>query len=229
MGMGMGIGTRTSIASAFAIAIAGAACVDPRTDYDDFVNRTNGVRGVSTAAPSDAAVQEAAAIDGGFTAAPFFVACLPHLVGGNLTKALRFVGTLSYTPTSMTGTKAGKLDIAITPLTVHSTDLSAIVGDPITASTVAVGDDGSFLADFGAPIVKGAANPISTNDIVFSSISITGKLLRDDYACGNLNGVITSPQMIVLDEPDNYCIFERLPALTGTTPTITADQFQGCP
>jgi hypothetical protein len=178
---------------------------------------------------TDAAPQEAAAIDGGFMNQPFFVACVPHLVGGNLTKAFRFVGTMTYAPTA-SGSKAGKLGISITPLTVGSTDLSATVGDPIVASSIAVGDDGHFLADFGMQTVKGAANPISTNDVVFQSISIVNAiLLRADFACGDLNGHVTSPQDIVLDEPDNFCIFEALPAITGTTPTLMASQFQSCP
>jgi len=210
-------------------ALSAIACVNPRDDYDDFVNRTNGVRGVSPSVASDAAPQEAAAIDGGFTNAPFFVACLPHLVGGKLAKAFRFVGTLSYSPTA-SGSKAGKLDVSLTPLTVGSTDLSATVGTPITASNVAVGPDGHFIVDFGMQTLKGAANPISTNDVVFQSISIVNAiLLRSDYACGDLNGHVTSPQDILLDEPDNYCIFEALPSLTGTTPTLMDSQFQSCP
>ena len=222
---------RSVFAGAVAIATVGAlssACVNPRDDYDDFLRRTEGVRGVATQPAVDAAVQEASAIDGGFTAAPFFVACLPRLVGGKLAKALRFAGTISYAPSSASG-KAGKIDVDITPLAVGATDLSAVVGSHIPSLGNVVSNDGAFTADMGKPTVLSAANPISTNDIVFADVFLKAILLRDDFMCAELDGDIVLPEQLDLNDPGDFCVFLRVPALSGPIPAITDDQFQHCP
>jgi hypothetical protein len=220
---------RAILAVALIGSVIGAvACVDPRADYDDFVNRTGDIRGVTNT--TDAAVQEAAAIDGGFTQAPFLVACLPRLVGGNVLKALRFAAKMSYTPNS-TSTKAGKLDLVFTPLAVSATDMSGQVGAEISSLGVTVRDDGRFDAPIGATTVLAAANPISANDIGFSDITLRGDLLRSDFACAELDGTIILPQMLDLNDPGDFCVFLRVADLTAATPTPKLDisQFQHCP
>ncbi len=227
---------RTVARSAFAVAVVGAtlgvvssACVNPRDDYDDFLRRTGGVRGVATQPAVDAAVQEAAAIDGGFSGASFSVACLPRLVGGKLLKALRFAAIVSYTPTS-TSNKAGTIDIDLTPIVVGATELSSVVGEHIpSVGTTVVNPDGSFTADMGKPKVLSPANPISTNDIVFADVFVKGILLRDDYMCAELDGDILLPTALDLNDPGDFCVFKRVPSLTGPIPEITEDEFQHCP
>ena len=204
--------------------LAAPACVDPRADYEDFVQRTNDTRGHGFV--SDASALEASAIDGGFTGT-YYAACLPELVAGNVTRTLRFVATVTYTPTDPSS-KKGMLDVQLVPLVKGATDLSQTVGASFgTAAPTPVDEAGNFDANVGAPTVPAAANPISTNDAVFSRASLKGTLLGHDLFCSDLFGEVVSPQIIDFSG-GNYCLFYFHPQPAGALEPLVADQFH-CP
>ena len=204
--------------------LAAPACVDPRADYEDFVQRTNDARGHGFV--SDASAIEASAIDGGFTAA-YYLACLPELVAGNVTRTLRFAATVTYTPKDASS-KKGTLDIQLVSLVKGATDLSQTVGASFgTSEPTPVDEAGNFDASMGAPTVPAAANPISTNDAVFSRASLKGTLLGHDFFCSDLLGQVVSPEIIDFSG-GNYCLFFFHPQSTGVLESLVADQFH-CP
>jgi hypothetical protein len=216
-----------AVAACIAVAVLGAlapACVDPRADYEDFIQRTNDARGRGFV--SDASAIEASAIDGGFTGS-YYAACLPELVAGNVTRALRFVATVTYVPTDPSS-KRGTIDLQFVPLLKDATEMSQTVGPSFgTTAPAAVDDAGNFVADMGAPTVPAAANPISTNDAVFSNANFRGLLLGHDLFCADLFGQVVSPSIIDFTG-GNYCLFYFHTPEKTTLEPLSADLFH-CP
>jgi hypothetical protein len=203
--------------------LGGASCINPHDQYDEYLVNTEGARG-GGASLIDATPAEAQAIDGGFHDT-YFAACLPVLAGGRTRLALRFRADVTYTPTSASS-KAGAIDIDFIPLSKDGTTMGDVVGNHFGEKGAPVGDDGTFQADMGQPTIPAAGNPVSTNDIVFSTAVLHGILLGADLFCADLIGEVTSPVPESFSG-GNYCILQRL-AADAPLPALTTDQFH-CP
>jgi hypothetical protein len=209
----------TRKASIAFLALA-AACVDPSSDYDSYISRTNDLRGRTTHDSGPADVQ---ALDGGFSHV-YYTICLPLLAAGHVDKALRFQSTATYTQQSANG---GSIVVSLIPLTKDATDLSQTVGNTIAGAPVGVANN-KFDLDLGAPVVPAAANPISNNDIVFKTAVLHYTILSPDRMCAILNGEITQPLDTTFDGDSNPCISISFPQPSGALPSLTAADIH-CP
>lgn len=92
------------------------------------------------------------------------------------------------------------LDITLQPLSLDPglvTMPREPVGDPLTFKDVEV-VDGKYTIDAGETMVTGAANPITGSDIV-ATLAMEGQVVREDFVCGTVTGMVTSPLEAPID------------------------------
>jgi hypothetical protein len=208
-----------------------AACVYPDQDYEDFVERTETVRGVDP--ERDAAVVDAAPakLPAESFQSPFFFACLASAFKDKATKALLFRTDLTFTRDG----NAGKLQMKnVTSLKVAAATAAETAGTPFDTPEVPVTEDAGFTITLGNLTIKGEANSISGRDIETENMKLSlGQLLSSDAACMELDGKITKPLPVSLGDGNgtkytDICIMRRLPDPSAALPTFTLDDFR-CP
>jgi hypothetical protein len=92
------------------------------------------------------------------------------------------------------------LDITLQPLSLDSGSVTMPrlpVGEPLTFKDVEV-VDGKYMVDAGETMVTGAANPITGSDIV-ATLMLSGQVIREDFVCGTVAGMVTSPLEAPID------------------------------
>jgi hypothetical protein len=204
-------------------AIVMAGCVDPQSDYNDWLARTADARAAGST--SDASTSfDAAPPDGGFNQV-FAMACSTQLAPG-FADSTRFMATATYTPGTSGG---GQLTFYDQPLQAHATSMSQTVGEQTATQTVAVDSSGKAKLVFGPVVLPGAANPVTGGDADFDSTSTLNFIVGQGSLCAGLTGNITSPFPIALDPTKgDICLFVSSTA-DGAFPTLTDDAFTGSP
>ncbi len=205
-------------------ALAGVGCVDPKGELDAYLKETENVRGTAVTDVDAGPAIDAEVPDGGFERT-YFVQCLPNLALGAVKTSFKFRGAVTFVPSAGGG---GKLVSSLTPLDKNVTDLGQTVGDPISLPEAAVAADGKFELILGSLTVPGAANPLSGNNVQIENGKIIGILQGEASVCGELNGQITSPIQISIDEPGDICLYRKMDGLTGPVPQLTRGDFH-CP
>lgn len=216
-----------SMGFAFAFCLAMAGCVDPRSDYQDYLSRTAGAR--AAAEEVDAGAVDSAAPDAAFQQT-YLMACLPGLFGGNVNDTMRFSANLNYAPKSGGG---GQLTVTETPLVVGASHLTQTVGDTVTSAPTPVAANGTASVSLPNSVVPAAANPTGMGDVVFDN----NPPLQADFVfvpsdagvqvCAGLVGTTSKPVVAMLSASDAPCIFIPL-GPTDTFPPLTVGQFH-CP
>jgi len=87
---------------------------------------------------------------------------------------------------------------------VDATDRMTTVGETFTVGPFAINGDGSFEADWGSVTVPGETNPLTASELGADLITIGALCSMQDYACGIVNGAITSPVTLPLDGSTFY-------------------------
>jgi hypothetical protein len=185
-----------------------AGCVDPRADYDEFIERPVIRRDAGTVDVEVSPCQELLAqnLNG-----KFFAKCM--VAAAQSPFALYVEQTVRP---SADGTTA-ELDMSFTALTMTATSLNDTTGTKTTVKTP-VDSECRFRQDVGTLILPAMANTtgrdIETNDVVFR-----GRLLSSDRSCSELDGkVVLLP--ISLDADGDVCMYFRVPD-DGSLPPIT--------
>jgi len=217
-----------SICLSFASCVAIAGCVDPRSDYEDYLSRTADAR--AAAEEVDAGAVDSAAPDAAFQQT-YLMACLAGLFGGNVNDAMLFSTNLSYTPKS--GGGGGQLTVTETPLAVGASNLTQTVGDTVTSAPTPVAANGTASVVLPNAIVPAAANPTGMGDIVFEN----DPPLQSDFifvptdagvqVCAGLAGTTSKPVVATLTAQDTPCIYIPLKP-TDKFPQLSEGQFH-CP
>jgi hypothetical protein len=214
-----------ALAWGLAAALAPAqGCVDPRTDYDDFIAR------VSAIPPPDAA--PGASGDTGVASVPcsqvlaskpsgtFYGACLTTANAGDATAAIYVVVQNDVVPDA-DGT-TGKVTITQTFLALHATNISQTVGPPQVYPTAPVTAACQYVVNAGTVNIPAAANSAGA-DLVLEDTRYRGKIENDDESCTALDAHVTAPVTVDLTQGGNYCVFRRAPASGAITPITLAD------
>jgi len=197
-----------------AIALS-SACADPEGAYDDFndryvANQAKLDASVSDSAGPDASSPDAIDQDGAVDdvvaadqATPEAAVCEalgatdvtdPYLFSLSAkllpTSPILCVGTLKISQ----GASGPEVSFEIQPLLVS--DKKTPVGEPIVGGPFPIQADGSFVAEFGAITVAGAANPISGSDLE-TTVTLTGAAgamcKPADFICGDVSGTVSKP------------------------------------
>jgi hypothetical protein len=199
---------------------SGGACVNPRDQYDDYLDRTADARG-GIAPVSDASF-EGNAPDGGFMAT-YAQVCYPHLFM-DPSNALLFVSQAAFAPD---GTGGGMLTMTIQPLVKHATDLSQMTG-PATTYMTHVDSSAHFDLNLAPLTLPKEANPIQASDVVFSAAVFHGILQSEDKFCAGFEGQVTSPIMLPLDPTLDFCLFKKASGPMDAVPMYQTSDFH-CP
>jgi hypothetical protein len=214
-----------SICLSFVSCVAIAGCVDPRSDYEDYLSRTADAR--AAAEETDAGTVDSAAPDAAFQQT-YLMACLPGLFGGNVTDAVLFSASLTYKPTSGGG---GQLTVSETSLVAGASNLTQTVGDSVASQPTAVAANGTATASLPSPGLPAAANPTGMGAIDFDGEPQLSLVFvptaTDVQVCAGLSANITSPVKATLTKNDTPCIFLPMKP-QDTFPPLTESQFH-CP
>jgi hypothetical protein len=156
-------------------AAALAACVDPKSDYDDFLARTSEAN-----APTgdDGPASDGASPDAGFTQ-DYVMACVSQIADDDPKQATYFVVTVTFVAAPGGGGTLDFTDQALALTVVGSTvspstSISSAVGPVVTVKGSPVSPDGHCDVVFGPTLVPGAADAV----IVGSEIDFTDSTLH---------------------------------------------------
>jgi hypothetical protein len=204
--------------------VPSAACVNPKTDYDDFLARTadadlNGIT-------PDEAGFDGYSGDAGFMNQSYVMACVSQSFGDSVSDVILFYAEASFIPTDANGD--GTFDFSDTALVVGATNTSQSAGGgpmPINGSMVT---GGQVNVVYGPTTIPGSADPIGDGPIVFSSDTLHFYIGPGVNLCGLLSGATTEPLVTMLNPADNICIFFPFEGSTGTIPALTQAEFH-CP
>jgi hypothetical protein len=215
--------------AAFGIAAAGLGvalimpgCVDPQSDYNDWLARTADARagGSIIDVSTDGALP-----DGGFSGT-YAMACSTS-VGPGAQDATRFVATATYTPK---GSGGGTLVFQNQPLVVGAATLSQTTGNPSHNGPIDIGADGKGSIDFGPSQIPGDANPVTGGEIDFASDATLHFTVGSDNFCCGLTGTITAPLTVNMDpNKGDFCIFFPVASTSSDFPSFTDDSFKNSP
>ncbi|HEY1697680.1 MAG TPA: hypothetical protein VGG39_36210 [Polyangiaceae bacterium] len=226
-------------AAPFALATLAAvtACVTPKSDYDDWRNRTAPER---AAGPPDAGSGgETSVADGGldqpFTQT-YAMICTSQVFLDDPSRASYFIATINYTPDpngggggTMTYSDQALALTSVGPPAVPPASIANPIGDPVSESNIVVSADGKAYAAFGASVVPAADDPGQPgNDIDFNDTKLYFTISSPTQLCANLGGDIATPLAIPnLSPTENICIYM---ATDGPVPSSqpAANQFN-CP
>jgi hypothetical protein len=199
-------------------AVAFVGCVDPKTDYDNWVASTVDAHVVPTV---DAGVVEASLPEGGFTQT-YAMACVSQIASDVISEATLFTATVTFTPSATGG---GTVDFSDQTLMAGATSLSQLVGTPRTINGNPVAPDGTFDVNFVESTFPGSANPVDGEDVDIQNCVLHFHLGPGTHLCSNLSGNLITPIMTPLDPAQNICIY--LPT-TDQIPPMTQDMVH-CP
>ena len=208
-----------------ASAWLGTACVDPKTDYDDWLIRTTNLR--NQTAPENDASYEASLPDGGFTQL-YYMACVSQLTDSTITEATIFVANATFTPAETGG--GGTFDLTDTALQFGATNLSQTVGPQVVETGIPVSADGVAVINYGMTTIPAAANPLQNGIVVFGALTLTFQIGPGDNLCALATGNYTAPITLPMITPgqQNLCIYVPMTSTTEPLPTLTQSQVH-CP
>lgn len=222
----------SAAAGALTVLVAAAACIpDPEGDYNDFIDRTEGLRGatgegdasIDSRPPEDAVEQLYVGI------------CVSQLAARDPRQALRFYTISRYVPDG----EAGKLSLDLTPMRGWDTAPGGsyvtpanvtesekvgvtrnVVDAPVAAGT------GRFTAVIPEVTLEPAANSVSGRYSVLERVTLDGRFTQDAF-CARLSAELTQPYRAQLTADQNTCLFRKV-AEGDPMPSIPYTEFV-CP
>jgi hypothetical protein len=207
------------VLSTVGIGILTAGCVDPKTDFDNWLARTEDAQ--SNDSPVDAAVArpEGSLPDQKFTQT-YAMACVSQILNDDITEATVFTSTVTFTPTA-TG---GIMDFSDQTLMAHATSLSQLVGTPRTVNGSPVNANGMCDVSFGETTFPGTSNVVG-QDVDIKDTVLHFMVGPGMQLCATLTGNMLQPVQTTLTASQNICIY--LPT-TDQIPPLTQDMVH-CP
>ena len=200
------VNARRCCALASLTAVAALGCADPRGDYDDWLDYTEGKRGVVDAGPIDSTPLDVEDTGPGIpdVSGTFIVSCLPTLAGGEAKLSILFYGELKVT--------GENVDVVLSPLLETATKMSKsqTVGTPLSALASPVTGERNFVAKFGNGTVPGNSQRIGDSNLVFTNFTLQSKIQSKDRLCAELQGELTAPFPQDFNGPGDGCVFVRL-------------------
>jgi len=173
-------------ASLLSLALGGfglAGCPDSRSEFDEFLDKSEPFRVVPTAGECLGPVD----LSGTYL--------MGAAVAVDLTKPIRFKMVLAVDLTA--STIQASLQAVAAPPNNGATAVGTLVGEVYTATTPLDADDGSFSLDFGSIIVPVEANPILAAAVT-AEFALEGCTSTPTASCGIVVGDITAPAAIPL-------------------------------
>lgn len=196
-------------------AASGAACLpDPKSDFQDFKDRTANLQQEASDASFDSKPPEAA-VEGLYVGI-----CVTVQASRDPEQALRFYTETKYVPDGP-GSATGKLAMTVTPMVgwdsagnrytqPATVSQSETRGTPIVVPEMPVGANGRFTANLGTMTLVKEANSVSGREAVIEETVLDGLFSAGDRFCSTLGGLLTSPYESVFNPKENTCLFQRV-------------------
>ncbi len=219
---------RSAAAGAALLAASGwlgTACVDPKTDYDDWLIRTSNMRGQGVTPESDASY-EASLPDGGFTQL-YYMACISQVTNASVSDPTVFVANATYTPSDTGG--GGTFDFTDAVLQYGATSLTQTAAASVPEMGIPVSADGVAVIDYGMTTIPASANPLQNGTVVFSALTLTFQIGPGHDLSANVTRAYAEPIVQPINEPgQNVCVFIPMASMTDPLPALTQSEFH-CP
>lgn len=190
-----------AIALACALAALAFACVDPKGDFESYIERTNTMRGVTP----DTGTVDAPAIEVGDAdldagKSTYFTSCLPGVFSAQPELSFLFLTEMTLA--------GGKVTMTNYPLKEDATKLakSETLGTPHSTKEATIGADNTFTATVGSLTIPGKSQRVGDSDIVMEDIVYLGRILGKERVCSELNGRSTAPTAQDFNGPGDICI-----------------------
>jgi len=210
---------RAAICSLGLLSLAAVSgCLpNPKSDYEDFLDRTESYRTDPSKADADVAPVDAQAPKEAVKGL-YYASCLSQLAFGDVRKLLRFYTLTEYTPNDQGG---GTLNLNMTPMLGYDKvndgptapdnfSLTFARGDAIPANGTVDGA-GIFTITLGTVNLVPEANPITGRQIKIENTILKGRFASStDAFCSTLQGQVTVPIQQPLTAEDNICLFVPL-------------------
>ena len=218
------------LAAASALVLLGSAsCVDPQSDYTDYVGRAADAQGP----PSSTGTVEAGPVDssnwhapdGSFADNRYLMACEVEL-GPSAANAFLWVATLTFTAKAGGG---GTVSLTDQPLLAMATNINSLApgGAAATAGPASIAKDGTGTLMTATQNLPGGANPISGAAAEIDNSFLAFQVEADDTVCAHLGGNLSKPVTQPLHPTQNTCIFRK--ANPDGTFTALQDSDFHCP
>lgn len=213
--------------------VATAGCVNPfadkpKEDFDEYLDRTNGIRGVAPDSGTPVEIPEAgpppeAGVDS--FSGDYIVVCLAALSFKDIQKTLRFKGTVTYTKTNE---QSGSLKLTVQMLKIGAVNLSEPVGPTFEATGAATGLFAT-LAFGNTPDLPSSANALTGTDFGIDNFTMKTTLTGPpETFCSNISGK-TRPSGIVIEGTGaDVCLFQRVTDPAADQPIPEAAKYV-CP
>jgi hypothetical protein len=182
------------------------ACVDPKGDFESYIERTNTMRGVvpDTGAVDAPAIEVGDAdLDAG--KATYFTSCLPAVFSGTPEISFIFLTELTLA--------GGKVTMTNYPLKEDATTLSKseTLGSPHSSMEATIAMDNTFTATVGPVNIPGKSQRIGDSELVLADVVYLGKILGKERICAEMNGRSTAPISQDFNGTGDFCISVLLP------------------
>jgi hypothetical protein len=214
--------TRTALSSLLALAALrhGTGCVDPKTDYEDYLARVPTVAIDGGGSDASTPSLPCSTILAGNASGTFYGACLTSASAGDPTAAIYAVlhETVTVNPDGTTG----QIMISQAYLRARPTNVSQTVNAFVDYPTLPISSDCTYVFVAGDVTIPGASNSDMV-DLVLSGTTYVSKLLTDDKSCAGFSAMLTAPVSLDLTMGGSYCAFQRAPADGTITPFTLAD------
>jgi len=202
----------------------GTGCVDPKTDYDDYLARVPATTFDASAPDQSAPALPCSAILAGSPSGVFYGACLTAVSKGDPSGEIYAV--LHETVTANADGTTGTITISQAYLQAKPTNVSQTASAFIDYPALPISSDCTYVLSAGDVTIPGASNSDMV-DLVLSGTTYLAKLLTDDQACAAFSAMVTAPVSVDLTMGGNYCLFRRAPA-DGSITSFPAADF-ACP
>ncbi len=214
---------------ALPLALVCASCLNPETDFDQFVDRAAD----ATAPPMPSSTSEASTIDVASLRAPdasfddtkFAMICISQL-GQDISEALLWVVDLKYDKSD--GGPGGTLTYTSNSLAAHSTDINSPLPGTLVTETATIDSHGAGNIGIASSTLPAAANGIGGTPVGLANVVEAFHIESPTQICATLGAQIMTMGAVVTLVPDeNPCIF--LPTDSkGQWGPVTTDQVH-CP
>jgi hypothetical protein len=195
------------------LSVGATACVDPKADYEEFLNRPVVVREAGTVDVAQSPCQEVLAqnLNG-----KYFGSCLVKTVGTPFSLAVE--QTVVPSADGMTG----EIAVSFTALRTDAKTMADTAGETTVLKPVPVDSECRYREDVGRLVLPAAANSFGT-DLESLDVVLRGKLLTKDRSCSELDGRVPLAGVTFNDDGD-ICIYQRAPD-DGSLLTIPSEEY----
>jgi len=194
--------------------LGAAGCIDPQSDYDDFVGRPVTQREASVV---DVMLTQCEDLLQQDPSGKYVMWCRPSQI------PVPFAVVVDEKISSAFDGATPKLEMTVASLRSMAASVSDTVGPSTMLKDTTLNSDCTYTNDVGTLTLAAEANSLM-RDLTALDVVLRGKLQSSQRQCAELDGHVDDPIMIDLKADGDICIFVRAPA-DGAVPMVGDDEY----